>query len=139
MRPLEVSPAVATVQSDDYVTPTTMQDVLSVPANSGGEVQYESRGKAVITESPVKKQVQAERDNTKTYPTSIPISEDTETAGTHPSRPVAKPLKRYDLSTTVIGVELTRHSALKNGNKAAAGARLGITKNDKKLSAKEDR
>ncbi|KAG7051967.1 hypothetical protein JMJ77_0002578 [Colletotrichum scovillei] len=122
IRPLEVSPAVATVQSDDYVTPTTMQDALPVPANSGGEAQYESREKAVITESPVKKHVQAERDNTKTYPTSIPISEDTETAGTHPSRPVAKPLK----------------SALKNGNKAAAGARLGNTNKDKKLSAKED-
>ncbi|KAK1536706.1 uncharacterized protein CCOS01_02026 [Colletotrichum costaricense] len=138
MRPLEVSPAVATVQSDDYVTPTTIQDALSVPANSGSEVQCEPRGKAATTESPVKKQVQAERDNTKTCPTSIPICEDTETAGTYPSRPVTKPLKRYDLSTTVINGELTRHSALKNGNKSAAGARLCNTKNDQKPSAKED-
>lgn len=138
MRPVEVSPAVATVQSDDYVTPATMQDASSAPANLGHEVQYESRGKAATTESPAKKQVQTERDTTKTHPTSIPTCEDTETAGTHHSRPIAKPLKRYDISTAVMNIKLTRHSALKNGNKPAAGARLGNMKEDQKLSAKED-
>ncbi|KAK1728038.1 uncharacterized protein BDZ83DRAFT_790062 [Colletotrichum acutatum] len=122
MRPLEVSPAIATVRSDDYITPTTMQGVSSVPANSGSEAQDESREGAATTESPAKKQVQAEPVDTKTYPTSTQNCGDTETGGTHHSRPVAKPLK----------------SALKNGNKAAAGVRLGNMENDQKLSAKGD-
>ncbi|KAK1637366.1 hypothetical protein BDP81DRAFT_471455 [Colletotrichum phormii] len=131
-RPVEVSPTVATVQSDDYIAPATMRDesperrqpnsASSVPVNLGSKVQDEARGKVTAIESPAKEQDKAEPDNAKANPTWKPICEDAETARTYHPRPIVKPLK----------------SALKNGRKAAAGARPSNMKNDQKLLSKED-
>ncbi|OHE94607.1 hypothetical protein CORC01_10135 [Colletotrichum orchidophilum] len=128
----EVSPAVATVQSDDYVATATLRNgsperhkpdsVLSAPANLSSKVHHEARGKATTTESPMKKRDNVESDIAKMYPISIPVCQVAESIGTSHSLPNVKPLK----------------SALKNGNKPIIGARGGNVSNDQKLSTKAD-